>query len=117
MSRSGSTTSLSDPAIASSCRTTSTGECQRRPPGVGGSCRSRACWVPMGWRSTREGTILFADGLSVGVVVDGLRAPHPTAHRPADARGRVAPFAGALAVLGASGEVLRYDPSGGHRPC
>ena len=47
------------------------------PPGLLG---------PHGLAVDADGTILFADGLSIGAVVDGVgRAPPPPARRPADA--------------------------------
>ena len=69
---------------------------------------------PHGLAVDAQGTILFADGLSVGVVVDGSceRRIRLLIDLPTLAIG-VCPFAGALAVLGAGGEVLRYDHSGG----
>ena len=73
------------------------------PPGLLG---------PHGLAVDADGTILFADGLSTGAVVAGVAERH---HRllvdlPTLAVG-VAPFAGALVVLGATGELLRYDGS------
>ncbi|HEU4839874.1 MAG TPA: SMP-30/gluconolactonase/LRE family protein [Ilumatobacteraceae bacterium] len=74
------------------------------PPGLLG---------PHGLAVGADGTILFADGLSTGTVVDGVAERH---HRllvdlPTLAVG-VAPFADAVVVLGATGELLRYDGSG-----
>ncbi|MCU1501884.1 MAG: strictosidine synthase family protein [Ilumatobacteraceae bacterium] len=71
------------------------------PPGLLG---------PHGLAVDETGAVLFADGLSVGVVVDGVaeRRIRLLVDLPTLALG-VAPFDGALAVLGASGEVLRYD--------
>jgi sugar lactone lactonase YvrE len=74
------------------------------PPGLLG---------PHGLAVDADGTILFADALSTGAVVDGVAERH---HRllvdqPTLAIG-VAPFAGATIVLSGTGELLRYDGSG-----
>ena len=70
------------------------------PPGLLG---------PHGLAVDADGTILFADGLSVGAVVDGVaeRRHRLLVDLPTLAIG-VAPFAGGLVVLGATGELLRY---------
>ena len=65
---------------------------------------------PHGLAVDASGTILFADGLSTGAVIDGVAERH---HRllvdlPTLAIG-VAPFAGATLLLMATGELLRYD--------
>ena len=75
------------------------------PPGLLG---------PHGLAVDGDGTILFADGLSIGAVVDGVAERH---HRllvdlPTLAIG-VARFAGGVVVLGAAGELLRYADGGG----
>ena len=62
---------------------------------------------PHGLAVDADGTILFADGLSAGVVRDGRpeRRTRLLVDLPTLAIG-VAPFAGGMAVLGATGEVL-----------
>jgi sugar lactone lactonase YvrE len=69
---------------------------------------------PHGLALDVDGTVLFADGLSVGAVVDGLaqRRIRLLVDLPTLAID-VAPLAGGLAVLGAGGEILAYDGSGG----
>lgn len=69
---------------------------------------------PHGLAVAADGTILVADGLSVGVVRDGAvaRFARLLVDLPTLAIG-VAAFAGGVAALGAAGEVLRYDLGGG----
>jgi sugar lactone lactonase YvrE len=66
---------------------------------------------PHGLALDSDGTVLFADGLSVGAVVDGRpeRRIRLLIDLPTLALG-VARFDGAIVVLGAGGEVLRYAP-------
>jgi sugar lactone lactonase YvrE len=68
---------------------------------------------PHGLAIADDGTILFADGLSTGVVVDGgaERRHRLLVDQPTLAIG-VAPFAGGTVVLGATGELLRYAGDG-----
>jgi len=75
------------------------------PPGLLG---------PHGLAVEGDGTVLFADGLSVGAVVDGVaeRRIRLLIDLPTLALG-VVPFDDALVVLGATGELLRY---GGGEP-
>lgn len=68
---------------------------------------------PHGLALDGDGAVLFADGLSVGAVVDGVAQRH---HRllvdlPTLAVG-VAPLRGDVVVLGATGELLRYSDAG-----
>ncbi len=74
------------------------------PPGLLG---------PHGLVVDADGTILFADGLSVGAVRNGSaeRDHRLLVDLPTLAIG-VAPFADALVVLGATGELLRYAGDG-----
>ncbi len=69
---------------------------------------------PHGLAVDADGTILFADGLSVGAVVEGTaqRRIRLLVDLPTLALG-VAPFDGAVVVLGATGELLRYAAGGG----
>ena len=69
--RSGSTTCRSAPTTASSCPTTSTAGSPRRRPDASACCRRPVCSDPTGSPSTPTASLLFADGLSVGDVVDG----------------------------------------------
>ena len=75
------------------------------PPGLLG---------PHGLTVDAAGNVLFADGLSVGAVVDGVaeRTIRLLVDLPTLALG-VARFAEAVAVLGAGGVVLRYGDDGG----
>jgi sugar lactone lactonase YvrE len=75
------------------------------PPGLLG---------PHGLAVDGEGRVLFADGLSVGVAVDGVATRHIRLliDLPTLALG-VAPLDGGVAVLGAAGEILRYGSEGG----
>jgi sugar lactone lactonase YvrE len=69
---------------------------------------------PHGLAVDADGTIVFADGLSVGAVVDGTaeRRIRLLVDLPTLALA-VVPFAGGLTVVGAGGEVLQYAAGGG----
>ena len=69
---------------------------------------------PHGLAVDADGLLLFADGLSVGEVLDGEhhRRIRLLVDLPTLALG-VVPFGDGLAVIGAAGEVLRYGRAGG----
>jgi sugar lactone lactonase YvrE len=74
------------------------------PPGLLG---------PHGLAVGADGRVLFADGLSVGAVLDGVaeRRIRLLIDLPTLALA-VAPFDDGVAVLGAAGEILHYDATG-----
>ena len=80
-----------------------------RPPA--GAVGTPGLLGPHGLAVDTDGTLLFADGLSVGAVIDGepsaASACSSTCRRWRSAWSR---SAARCAVLGAGGEVLRYDP-------
>jgi sugar lactone lactonase YvrE len=69
---------------------------------------------PHGLAVDTDGQLLFADGLSVGEVIDGVhhRRIRLLVDLPTLALG-VVPFGDRLAVIGAAGEVLSYARAGG----